>query len=757
MTAVAASTILEGQALPLLSASAAEVPSAQTHENNDDAATPADSVSTPAPNVVAPQITVTPEVSEAVQVYTESANVKVSTGQPVAVEPAPAAPPPVAVERSVPKVNAAPSASNLPIATSKPEPPALENPAASPIKPQIIPTLPSEASVQQKPESAPQSHGSGENPATTPKESPINQARQTLEKRLASMVEQGRSTKEDQFRQNLIVAAIQYAQMGNFEQARQIAHNPALSLEMQKEILLNIAQLEAQWKGQSPTLNAQQLAGTVKKATANSAPANAAASQANGLTAAAPSNTAAPDYWVVPSTPAMINPYLSDRCISQTTLTQKPAAPTPHRSATPPAKPEPVAAIVRQLSQQSAANLARFGDSSGLRVGASFAQTGSALTKFLPSSPVAAAPATAAKPSTPIAKPAQALVQPKGAAVQISHQQTEPLTAQAPLKQSLTQPPKLKGSLVEATQRDEKLDKTIVTTLEASQPFEKLEKLGLSLPKPLATAVQSVLANWMNFAETKGLPTDLSLDPPSALDEATQSAVAEGLIERPYLQQIQQDLVVADAADRPVPTPSPQKAPAAKQRVKTTPAVQLVAASATPDFTRVLNVNCSEFQSAEAPKSYWINPELSKQQGWVSMMFPLPIPAVITSIFGWRVHPITGDRRFHTGVDMGAPMGTPIMAALAGRVVSADYMGGYGLAVIIENAAGTFRNLYGHMSAIAVQPGTWIEKGTVIGMVGSTGSSTGPHLHFESLVLHDGAWTAVDPLAAAALSVAQAK
>ncbi|MBD2090164.1 peptidoglycan DD-metalloendopeptidase family protein [Microcoleus sp. FACHB-1515] len=124
--------------------------------------------------------------------------------------------------------------------------------------------------------------------------------------------------------------------------------------------------------------------------------------------------------------------------------------------------------------------------------------------------------------------------------------------------------------------------------------------------------------------------------------------------------------------------------------------------------------------------------------------FPLPIPAAVTSAFGWRIHPISGDRRFHAGVDFGAPMGTPVLAALPGQVVVAGSQGGYGLTVILENEG--HRNLYAHLSAIAVQPGQVVNAGSIIGWVGSTGNSTGPHLHFESQYLTAQGWQAVDPL-----------
>lgn len=126
------------------------------------------------------------------------------------------------------------------------------------------------------------------------------------------------------------------------------------------------------------------------------------------------------------------------------------------------------------------------------------------------------------------------------------------------------------------------------------------------------------------------------------------------------------------------------------------------------------------------------------------MMFPLSVPSPITSLFGWRVHPITGDRRFHAGTDLGAAMGTPILAAATGQVEVADWVGGYGLTVILNHSFAQ-QTLYGHMSEIFVQPGQLVQQGTVIGRVGSTGNSTGPHLHFEVRHLTSQGWVATDP------------
>jgi murein DD-endopeptidase MepM/ murein hydrolase activator NlpD len=130
--------------------------------------------------------------------------------------------------------------------------------------------------------------------------------------------------------------------------------------------------------------------------------------------------------------------------------------------------------------------------------------------------------------------------------------------------------------------------------------------------------------------------------------------------------------------------------------------------------------------------------------GNISLLFPLAIPAPITSAFGWRLHPISGDRRFHSGTDIGAPMGTPVLAAYAGQVAIADFLGGYGLTVTVNHNQGSQTTLYGHLSEVFVKPGEMVQQGTVIGRVGSTGNSTGPHLHFEFRQLTPDGWTVMD-------------
>lgn len=128
----------------------------------------------------------------------------------------------------------------------------------------------------------------------------------------------------------------------------------------------------------------------------------------------------------------------------------------------------------------------------------------------------------------------------------------------------------------------------------------------------------------------------------------------------------------------------------------------------------------------------------------VELIYPLMNPARVTSGFGWRTHPLTGRRRFHSGIDIGAPTGTPVVATATGTVVSAGWNGGYGKAIVIQHND-VQQTLYGHLSEISVQPGQQVTQGSVIGLVGSTGNSTGPHLHFESRSPNATGWVAVDP------------
>lgn len=111
----------------------------------------------------------------------------------------------------------------------------------------------------------------------------------------------------------------------------------------------------------------------------------------------------------------------------------------------------------------------------------------------------------------------------------------------------------------------------------------------------------------------------------------------------------------------------------------------------------------------------------------------MPCSGPITSSFGYRVHPITRVYKLHTGVDIGVPCGTSICSAADGEVIMSGWMGAYGYAVVIDHGGG-ISTLYGHNSRLLVRRGQQVSRGQVIAKSGSTGYSTGPHLHFEKRV-----------------------
>jgi len=110
-----------------------------------------------------------------------------------------------------------------------------------------------------------------------------------------------------------------------------------------------------------------------------------------------------------------------------------------------------------------------------------------------------------------------------------------------------------------------------------------------------------------------------------------------------------------------------------------------------------------------------------------------PCSGTVVSDFGWRIHPILGIELFHTGIDIAAPYGTPIKATADGKVTMAAWYGGYGNCTIIDHGDG-LSTLSAHQSSMRVIAGQRVTQGQVIGYVGSTGLSTGPHLHFETRV-----------------------
>jgi murein DD-endopeptidase MepM/ murein hydrolase activator NlpD len=131
--------------------------------------------------------------------------------------------------------------------------------------------------------------------------------------------------------------------------------------------------------------------------------------------------------------------------------------------------------------------------------------------------------------------------------------------------------------------------------------------------------------------------------------------------------------------------------------------------------------------------------QTSEQDYGISDM-QLPVNGPISSLYGMRRDPFTRQAKFHHGLDLAAPEGMSVVPALQGTVISARYENGYGNTVVVEHAGG-IKTRYGHLGSISVKAGDVITSEDILGTVGNTGRSTGPHLHFE--VLRNG--ISVDP------------
>lgn len=142
----------------------------------------------------------------------------------------------------------------------------------------------------------------------------------------------------------------------------------------------------------------------------------------------------------------------------------------------------------------------------------------------------------------------------------------------------------------------------------------------------------------------------------------------------------------------------------------------------------------------------------SQNEGRETNDLQLPVLAPVSSRFGPRADPFSHKRRMHKGVDFAAPKGAPVAAPLPGKVVSAGCESGYGNTILIQHPNG-LQTRYGHLDAIHVQKGQEVAGGQIIGTVGDTGRSTGPHLHFEAIRMGKH----VDPFQAGELRTADLK
>ncbi len=265
-------------------------------------------------------------------------------------------------------------------------------------------------------------------------------------------------------------------------------------------------------------------------------------------------------------------------------------------------------------------------------------------------------------------------------------------------------------------------------------------------PKPsLATGLYS------NPGRTGlSIPTPVAIDPYSTKDSQRPFSVKTVVVApmrpavtarttTPVEPRMGVELSSQPESSVTIPVPPPRTQIIKVQAVAQLPQVTTMRPIPTVAPIPTVRPAAANFQSK--PVAYIDNGEHDSNS---ELIYPLSSPAPTTSGFGWRTHPITGSRRFHSGIDIGAPMGAPVVAAGSGMIVTAGRLGGYGNAIVIQHN-GVQQTLYGHLSEIFVLPGQKIEQGTVIGRVGSTGNSTGPHLHFESRMSTADGWVAVDP------------
>jgi murein DD-endopeptidase MepM/ murein hydrolase activator NlpD len=677
-TAVVTSAMLESYALPLLATPTANPSHSQPTESSDS------TIQTNVTSLIQPEAVALPEtVSETISVPPALTEIRV---EPIPTNAADAAP---VAEPSANQNSTAGDSEQVPINHS---PNAGSSEAA---------TTPDSAPVETTQTPSP----AGEAIANS---AVLETARQELAEKLAAIVEQDKPEREAEFRQNLVASALHYAEVGEFDQARQVAQHPALPTEIQTELLTKIDEIEV---AQQPQPEAEESVAIAENPAAPSSYPTAGYSNISARTL-----------------PPGLAGYQGDRCLA-------PVAPSAGNSgeiavnlsgiqlAATPATLTPDQQLASLLTISNAANetinLIQTSKPEKVQLGQ------------IPQEPITVSEAN---------KLTQGMESEAAAFEELGQRQP-----------SADRWGEVKLNHVVGSTLDNLLNKVGITTVPAV--FNSLF-LGQTYPtvsefeqtqQPVSPGVSSAetatgdleaQTGDRNSEISSALP-DITLPRLTVTDPAL--AIATGLPSP--LEEIDKGFGKANAIAPLRQSLNWQKAEAEN------PFAVLVQSTG--------SINC-----AIAPgrfTGYSVTTALSQQFSRIGMAFPLPIPAALTSAFGWRIHPIFGDRRFHAGIDLGAPQGTPVIAAVSGRVAVADYMGGYGLTVVLENQNVALRNLYAHLSGIAVQPGTWVEQGSVIGWVGSTGNSTGPHLHFEAQQLTANGWVAVDPLANGAMSVARAQ
>lgn len=242
----------------------------------------------------------------------------------------------------------------------------------------------------------------------------------------------------------------------------------------------------------------------------------------------------------------------------------------------------------------------------------------------------------------------------------------------------------------------------------------------------------SILFNAESFSDMLDRLTDID----AVMDYDNQ--IMDQLVEtRRQIEQLKADLESARAGQETAR--AEQEAKKAEQQAKVAEAQKLLDQinADVAEVNRQLEAESAaakEIQAEIARKQKALEEERRQNNITIdsesSYLWPLPGYYKLTSLFGYRIHPITGKAHSHTGIDVPAPGGTPILAAKSGQVVTSASHYSYGNYVVIDHGNGA-STLYAHMSSRAVSEGQMVTQGQVIGYVGTTGSSTGNHLHLE--------------------------
>lgn len=297
----------------------------------------------------------------------------------------------------------------------------------------------------------------------------------------------------------------------------------------------------------------------------------------------------------------------------------------------------------------------------------------------------------------------------------------------------------------------------------------------------LSTAFWSVTLTWWEFRASFALPSSQTASSPQSLravsnsvgkcprpavlSQLTRHTVAsnetvEGLARRydlipatllgmnPVLRQggsvpVGTQIVIPPYNGILVKIPSGQtlRDVATTYRVRSDVLFEINGCPASPKVVFVPGVNWSPITPSQDDRR---NQTSTGQPASFINRYPLPLVVPITSGYGWRVHPVTGQVAFHSGVDLEVSAGTPVMAVASGTVAFAGSQGDYGNLVVLNHSEG-YQTRYAQLTAIAVSVGQVIKQGTTLGTVGSTGLADRPHLHFEIRSNSTMGWVAQDP------------